>query len=172
MREYFENDIKKLCILKKALYVTLVVGITGISMFFMSLAGFGIGKLDKASTQKLKKEAIVEVMKTEEYKTITNKMKEEYAKELAEGKITQGQYQANVDYLSSESFMENVLNSEKIKSYNQKIRSIEQGEANIAKVAPISASVGGLFSLAAYGTYKKREQIKRRWFDEEEGRGL
>ena len=44
MREYFENDIKKLCILKKVLYVTLVVGITGISMFFMSLAGFGIKK--------------------------------------------------------------------------------------------------------------------------------
>ena len=172
MKDYFENDIKKLHILKKAFYVTLVTSITSLSLFVMSVCGFGIGKVDKWGTQRMKNEAVADVMNSEEYKTITTQMKDEYAKELAEGKITQGQYQTKVDYLSTESFLENVMNSETIKQYNAKIKSIEQGEANISKVAPISASVGGICLLGAIGTHKKREQIKKRWYDEEEARGL
>ena len=172
MRDYFERDIDKMQILKHAFYVTLVSGLTLFSTFVMSVCGYGIGKLDKMGTESLKKDAIVEVMKTEEYKNVTDQMKEEYTKELAEGKITQAEYQAKVDYLSTDSFMERVMNSAKIKEYNEKIRRINEGEENIKVVAPIAASTGGILLLGAYGTHKKREQIKRRWFDEEEGKGL
>lgn len=170
--DYFEKDISKLHILKNAFYVTLVSGLTLVSTFVMTVCGFGIGKLDKLGTESMKKDAIVEIMGTDEYKSVTDQMKEEYAKELADGKITQGQYEAKIAYLSSDSFMERVLNSEKIKQYNEKLRRIKEGEENIKVVAPISAATGGALLAGAYGFSKKREQIKRRWFSEEEGRGL
>ena len=172
MNEYFDKDITKMYILKNAFYVSLVAGITLVSTFVMSVCGFGIGKLDKMGTESLKKDAIVEVMGSEEYKTVTDQMKEEYAKELAEGKITQADYQAKVDYLSTDGFMERVMNSEKIKQYNEKIRRINEGEENIKVVAPVSAVSGAALLAGAYGINKKRQQVKRRWFTDEEGKGL
>ena len=174
MNRYFEHDIDKLEILKKGKVVCGFCCAAAIllTLFFGGARAYGQSKGGFPITDKEKNE-IVEVAKADEgYVSFTQQLAQQYGEELANGQITQEQYNSKIAYLEDYDFISRVVNSAKIQQINDNVYQRKQFCDNSGKYAVISG-VGALATAAGYAAMSvKRKQIKDRWYSEEEGRGL
>ncbi|MBO5394824.1 MAG: hypothetical protein J6A28_02845 [Clostridia bacterium] len=173
MNRYFESDIDKLERLKKGFFVTLAstVVLTVLTAVFTTC--YAIGKNNAYPATSAEKDQLIEIAENDpDYKQACRNFEIGFREELEDGKISQKQFDKQMDYLETPEFINRVVNSAKTHAINEKVAERKEKYSKMSAYAVLSgaAAVG---SAVACGVIKKsRKKLKSRWYSEEEGRGL
>lgn len=173
MNRYFERDIDKLEALKNGFFVTLASTVVCALLTVGFTTCYAIGKTNEYPATASEKRELVEIAENDQsYQEACKNFQIGFQSELEAGKITEREYKKQMDYLENPEFINKVVNSAKTAAINEKVHKRQDNFSKYGSRIVLSGALTAGSAIACGAIKRSRKNLKKRWYSEEEGRGL
>ena len=167
MNNYFDKDVKKLCRIKKGLFVsiatTVILGALTIALAVSAVVGQNT-KYPMSNEDESKLAEICE--NSPEYKQAYNNYTKGLDRDFEEGKISKEQFDEEMQYIESPVFVDKIVQSNESAGIVQRSRERKETFENCGDIALATGLTTGAGVVASALLNKKKKRLEKRWFEE------